>query len=303
MIEFSADAANDRQCGKPGDARKQAASKFLFYIIRNHLRDTFTGFNSDIADKTIAHDDVYQPRVQRIAFDITIIIQITGAQQFSRLLYRLSAFNIFHADIEQSDAGMWFVLGSAYQNRPHNSKLQQLFRGTVHIGADIEQMYMAMQIRKRRHYCRPVYYRQGFEDKARDRHQRPGVACTHTSLGYTLLHQINRYAHGRIFFCAQRLRQRLIHRDKLRGMVNDEPFMLHCIPARQFRHERIALPNQNEFYIGLFFYHRKRGWNNHAWAVIAPHGVKGNGDNQAHSPFKWRTAYSSGLISITLRPR
>src|SRR5712692_8250826 len=116
MIEFSADAANDRQCGKPGDARKQAASKFLFYNIRNHLRDTFTGFNSDIADKTIAHYYVHKSGVQRVTFYVTIIIQTTGAQQFSRLFYRLIAFNIFHTDVKQSDAGMRLMLGSAYQN-------------------------------------------------------------------------------------------------------------------------------------------------------------------------------------------
>ena len=111
--------------------RENIARKLDFQEVDNHRRQAFTGLQSDIAHKTIAHNDVGGSLENIVALDVAIKIQLAGlggsAQQLARFFDDFVAFDGLFANIEQTHRGVVVAAEHRHQSRAHHGKLEQVF--------------------------------------------------------------------------------------------------------------------------------------------------------------------------------
>src|SRR5690606_33719994 len=104
----------------------------------DHFGQTLDGFKHDVADKAITYDDVDRALENIVSLDVAIEVQVTLAQQLSRLFDDLVTLDNFFADIEKPDAGLRAPIQRGDERRPHKRELQQVLCRAIDIRAQIE---------------------------------------------------------------------------------------------------------------------------------------------------------------------
>src|SRR5690554_4231514 len=72
-IKFFTEHFQHWGCNDPGNFGQDVTAKCLTQIMTNHMCDTFAGFQGDIADKTITHQNIYITMVKAVALNKTMI--------------------------------------------------------------------------------------------------------------------------------------------------------------------------------------------------------------------------------------
>ncbi len=100
---------DDGQRDEPAKPREQISLEFLTQVSAEHLCEPFGSLQRDVADETVAHDDIGDTFVDVVALDVAMKIEPAAAQQLACLPHHFVTLDVFLADIEQADAGAFLV--------------------------------------------------------------------------------------------------------------------------------------------------------------------------------------------------
>ncbi len=138
-------------------------------------------------------------------FDVAVKIEIAAvrrcSQQFGCFFNNFVTFYRLFTDIQKADRGAFDVIEHRHQGGTEHSKLQQMLRRAVNIGAQIQHggtsTFEIRHAARNRWALNAVH---GFEYVASNRHQRTRIAGGYNCLGGTVLDLLDGDAHGRVFF-------------------------------------------------------------------------------------------------------
>ncbi len=113
-IDSTAKCLKHWKRNQAGCPTPRAAAEFLTYEVSNHRCHAFAGFERDVADESITHDDVRGASIDVVTFDESDVVNITGRQKPCRFLDTFVALDLFLADVEQADRGPRNVVHRAH---------------------------------------------------------------------------------------------------------------------------------------------------------------------------------------------
>ena len=165
-----------------------------------HAAQTLATLKHHIADKAVANNHIDRALKHVVAFHIAMKADFAAcvgrAQQFSRHLYERRALDVFVADVEQADGGIFAVFNGRDQGRTHHGELVEILRIALDICTQIEHVGCAVfLVRQRRAQRRAVYTGQGFDHVMGGGKPGTGVASAHRGVGAALFDKGGGYAH------------------------------------------------------------------------------------------------------------
>ena len=224
----------------------------------HEARQAFDRLEHDVADETVAHDDVDRALEDVIAFDIAEKVQFAtfgvGAQQHAGGFHRLIALDVFGADVEQADGRARDALDRRTQHRAHDGELVQVVRLAVDVGAEVEDIgRAALLVRHDRADRRAVDAGHGLEHVARDGHQGAGIAGRDAGVGAAILDGLDRHPHRRILLAAQGHFDRVFHRDDFGSVLDGQARVVVRVMLLEFCAQHIFDAHEHELGVSLLF--------------------------------------------------
>ena len=125
-VDASLERVQSRQRGERDHLAKDVPGKFLAQEIAEHLRESLRSLERDVADESIADDDVGRALVDVVALDIAVEVEVGCFQQLGGLLDHIVALDVFLADVEQADRGPLDAVHRGHQRAAHHRELQEL---------------------------------------------------------------------------------------------------------------------------------------------------------------------------------
>ena len=114
--------------------------------------------------------------------------------------------------------------------------------------------------------------RQRLQDELGDRHQRAGVAGRDRGLRMAVLDLLDRHAHGRILFAAQRNLHRVVHGHHLAGGHHGGALVHEPLQG-------LGQAHQQQVHVGMPLQQAPAGRQGDGGTVVAAHAVNGKGDH------------------------
>ena len=257
---------------------QRVARKLFLQEPDDHAGQTFAGLQRDVADKSVANDDVDRALEDVVAFDVAVeveVAQLAGrTQQLAGFLDDFTALDGFFADIEQAHAGVVVVIQNRCQRRAHHRELKQVLCRAIHVGTQVEHGGgTALGVGHAGGDGRALDAVEGLEQITGDRHQRTGVSGGNGDLRRAVLHLADGHAHGRIFFSTQGNFNRIVHSHHFGG-GNDGGARMR--KTRQL----VGLTDQQQPHIGMVRQELLAGSQGDTRTVVTPHAINGQRDHE-----------------------
>ena len=273
MIHPAFECVKHRHRHQRGQFGQYIAVEFFAQETAQHLRQSFGGFQRDVADETITHHHVSGSFENIIALDVAKKIQVAVPEQLRGLLDHLVTLDVFAADIQQADAGVGFVFQRGDQRGTHQGKLQQVLGGAIGVGAQVEHTNLALPGRQVRGNRGTINAGDGFQHIARRRHQRTGIAGADTGQRFAVFDQIDADPHRGIFLAAQRGLRRFVHAHHFSGWMNAQMHSGLHPQGVQFCFNCIGNTHQNDGIAGEQSQIFNCSGNDDRRAVVASHRI------------------------------
>src|SRR5205823_8355509 len=119
------------------DLRGDGGAQRFFQENANRFNQAFGNFQSDVADKSIADDDIDAAIVEVAAFHVANEVQRQFLQQGIRMAGKFIALALLFANREQPDRGFFFAKNRAIVHLAHDRKLGDIVRLAIDVGPHI----------------------------------------------------------------------------------------------------------------------------------------------------------------------
>lgn len=126
----------------------EPADHFLVERAEEVLGDAFAHLQHDVADKTLADEDVRLALVQATAFHVADVVFFEPAvlQESVRFAAKVGAFAVLAPDVDQADARLFDAEDVASVDRPHHRVLVQVFGAGRRVRTDVHEHRAAAQL-------------------------------------------------------------------------------------------------------------------------------------------------------------
>ena len=216
------DAAFERPEGRPHHEIAELPDQVVADVLADHEPDGFgNGFGDlehDVADETVADDDVCLAGHHVAALDVADEIERRFGQELERLLRQFVPLGRFFTDGKQAHAGVRVLQEVLRVDLAHDGELQEMVRFAVHIRADIQNDAGALHGRHERGDRRPLDPLKLAEHEERGGHGRAGVPRADHGDRFTALDEFIGHTDRRIFFPAEDRGGRIEHVHDLGGI-------------------------------------------------------------------------------------
>src|SRR6476660_5089420 len=259
-------------------------------IFADLLSGSLGGLQGDVAGEAVGDHDVRSAVADFVALDKT-----AKFDRQQRVLERgiggldpVQSFDLLHADIEEANGRPLHAEQRPRHGRAHQSKFDELAGVGADIGADIEHDALGLDGGPEHSYRRAVNTLDGLEAKLGHGHQRPGIAGGHCGVGASLAHRLEAQPHARMPApFAQRLTRLRIHGHRNIG-VQDLAFGGECLMVLELGVDAGSVADQEEAGVGMADERDRRARDDHAWSMVATHGVERYGDWSSHATVPYR---------------
>src|SRR5215472_6114400 len=185
--------------------------------------DAFTGLKSDVADESVADDDVGPAVVEVAAFDIPDEVKAKLAKQREGVTSEGVALGLFLADGEKAEPRVVDVKNVLGVHVAHNGELDQVVRIAVDVGADVEQdAGHAGGGGKDGGQCGTVDSVERAQDHFRRRHGGTGITGGDEAAGAALTDHLQTDSHGAVALGTDGKRGLVLHADPFAGLNEED---------------------------------------------------------------------------------
>ncbi len=199
-------------------------AKLTFQQMPDSLCHTLTGLEDDVANKTVAHNNICPAFKQVPALDIALEVKLRLAQQSKGFLGNFVALRSFTANAHQPDNRPLTLEHLPAIDCAHRGKLCKQRSTAVYVRACIDQ-HKGFAARWHDRRDRGSFYRPKCPQfQGSSNHRSARVARRYNSICLALLHEINGTAYRGVLLLPHSKRGCLTHADNFRRMVYDHVF-------------------------------------------------------------------------------
>ncbi len=186
-------------------------------LVEDERGEALEELDDDVAQDGIAHDDVGQVLREVLALDIALEPQARGVEQLRGALDPGVALALLLPDREQRDARAGDPDHALGEDRAHLGVLEQVLRGRVGVGADVEEDQRPGVRDHLDGQGRSVHAGQASEAQDRGGHAGAGMTGGDDGIGLTAADEVHRDEDRGVLLLAQGQGRMLVHADDLGG--------------------------------------------------------------------------------------
>ena len=260
--------------------------------VADHVGDALGGLDGDIADETVADDNIGPALVDLVGLDKADIFDRRAlGELLAGFAHGTGALVEFGADVEQAEAG-WRAVEAFGEHRTHDGEFKQVLRLAFGIGADIEQQALADCAGNGGGHGRFVDAGYGFEQMPPRHEQGAGIAGADHGLAIAAFNEFGGDEHRAFPGGAQRRFGALFIADGEIGVEDLQFFPLGLEQRGEQGLDALAVADEHEFKVRAAPQDVDGGGNGGVHPAVATHGVDGDAPR----------GIQSASVSTTLRP-
>ena len=210
-----ADAGPHEQVGEPAAERPL---ELVAPQVEDVAGQALEELDHDVAEDRVADHHVGQVAGQVLALDVALEAQPGCVEQLGRALDPGVALALLLADRQQCHARPGDAQDALGEDRAHLGVLDEVLRGRIRVGADVEQDHRAGRGDHLHRQRGAVDAGQPPEAQDGRGHARPGMAGGHDRVGFAALDEVDRDDDRGVLLLAQGERGMLVHADDLAGL-------------------------------------------------------------------------------------